>query len=239
MAYPSRCLLAWALLGLCSAAASELPPARWEGVLRLPRRAIPLVLDLARDGDQWRGSITLVGLGLKGAPLAEVRVREGEFSAVLADALVDAQHGPARLQAKLQPDGQLSAEFQQGGNTAAVALRRTGEPLVERAPASTSVARGFEGDWQGEYELLGYPRKVTLKLQNQPGGPARAEFVIVGRRRNEVPVSRLVQQSEFLTLEARSFGLTFEGRLEPSGGELRGVLLQGPLEIPLTLRRPH
>ena len=51
----------------CGAAQS--PEGRWEGLLQIPGREQPLVVDLAQAGSGgWTGSIILSGLGIKGAP---------------------------------------------------------------------------------------------------------------------------------------------------------------------------
>ena len=83
---------------------------------------------------------------------------------------------------------------------------------------------------------LGYPRKVTLKLQNHDSKPASADFVIVGRKVNNLPVDRIIQQDNFITIECTAFGITYEGQLE--NGEVHGTAFQGPIEVALVLRRP-
>src|SRR5262249_40182010 len=115
-------------------------------------------------------------------------------------------------------------------------LEKIGPPEVEEPPRSTPVAKEFEGDWKGDYELLAYPRKVTLTLRNHVPQPASAEFVIVGRKVNNVPVDRITQHGTFITIESSAYALTYEGRLE--NGEIHGTLFQGPVEVPLILRRP-
>lgn len=224
---------------LASAGAAEIPSARWEGVIRIPRRETPLVLDLAKDqAGTWTGSVILTGLGVKGAALTEVAVKDSEFSASLPDVFADAQHGPVKFKAKLQSDGKLSGEFVQAGNAAPFTLEKAGAAQVELPVASTRVASAFEGEWKGEYELLGYPRKVTLKFTNPAGsGAVTTDFVIVGKRHNQVPVTLVVQKGDFLTLEAKAFGIGFEARLQKDSNELRGTFSQGPFELPLVLRR--
>jgi hypothetical protein len=115
-------------------------------------------------------------------------------------------------------------------------LEKIGPPQVEEAPPSTPIAKEFEGDWKGDYELLASPRKVSLKLQNHASQPASADFVIVGRKVNNLPVDRITQQGNFITIESSAYGLAYEGRLE--NGEIHGTLLQGPIEVALILRRP-
>jgi hypothetical protein len=219
--------------------ADENTAGRWEGTVQIPGRQLQLIVDLAAgsDGGGCQGSITIPGLGLKGAPLSDIALNGGDLVFSLKSALADQRIGPAKFNARLVGDGKLAGDFVQAGNTAPFALEKTGPPQVEIPPRSTAIAKEIEGEWKGGYELLGYPRKVTIKLQN--GGPegATAEFVIVGRKENKLPVDRVVQQGEFVTVDSHETGLSFEGRARKD--EIRGTISQGPLEIPVTLRRSN
>ena len=171
---------------------------------------------------------------MKGAPLTEINVQGADVSFGI-QAMTGPGVEPPKIEAHLS-DKKLVGDFLQGGNTARFILEKIGPPQVEEPPRSTPVAKEFEGDWKGDYELFAYPRKVTLKLQNHASQPASADFVIVGRKVNNLPVNRITQQGNFITIESSASGLTYEGRLE--NGEIHGTLLQGPIEVPLVLRRP-
>jgi hypothetical protein len=116
-------------------------------------------------------------------------------------------------------------------------LKQTGPAQVEFPLRSTAIAKEFEGEWHGEYEMLGYSRKVTLKLTNNAAGEGAAELVIVGKRVNNLPVDRVVQEGSLITVLSHETGITFEGKRLAENGEVRGVVSQGPMEAPLTLRR--
>ena len=45
------------------------------------------------------------------------------------------------------------------------------------------------------------------------------------------------KQGEFVTVDSHETGLSFEGRARK--GEIQGTIFQGPLEIPVTLRRSN
>ncbi|HEY2144051.1 MAG TPA: hypothetical protein VGH06_06820 [Candidatus Udaeobacter sp.] len=205
---------------------------KWSGKIQIPGEELVLIVDLAH-GANWTGSATLPGLNLKGAPLTQIDVEGADVSFGI-QALTGPTIEPPKIKARLT-DKKLVGDFIQGGNTARMVLEKAGPPEVEEPLRSTPVAKEFEGEWKGNYELLGYPRKVTLKLQNHAPQPASAEFVIVGRKVNNVPVDRITQHGNFITIESSAFGLTYEGRLE--NGEIRGTVLQGPIEVALTLRR--
>jgi hypothetical protein len=210
---------------------------RWEGTVQIPGRQLTLIVDLAAEssGGGWQGSITIPGLGLKGAPLSDIALNGDNVAFSMKAALADPSAGPAKFSARFVGDGKLAGDFMQAGNTAPFALQKIGPPQVEIPPRSTAIAKEIEGEWKGGYELLGYPRKVTIKLQNRGPEGATAEFVIVGRKENKLPVDRVVQQGEFVTVDSHETGLSFEGRARKD--EIQGTISQGPLEIPVTLRR--
>jgi len=219
--------------------ADENAAGRWEGMVQIPGRQLMLVVDLAAEsgGGGWQGSITIPELGIKGAPLSDIALKGSDIVFSIKGALADQRTGPAKFNAHFTGDGKLAGDFVQAGNTAPFALEKTGPPQVEIPRRSTVIAKEIEGEWKGGYELFGYPRKVTIKLQN--GGPegATAEFVIVGRKENKLPVDRVMQQGEFVTIDSHETGLSFEGRARK--GEIQGTIFQGPLEIPVTLRRSN
>ncbi len=219
--------------------ADENAAGRWEGTVQIPGRQLTLIVDLAAEsgGGGWQGSITIPGLGLKGAPLSDITSSGSDIIFSMKAALADQRIGPAKFNGHFIGDGKLAGDFVQAGNTAPFAVEKTGPPQVEIPPRSTPIAKEIEGEWKGGYELLGYPRKVTIKLQNRGPEGATAEFVIVGRKENKLPVDRVVQQGEFVTVDSHETGLSFEGRARKD--EIQGTIFQGPLEIPVTLRRSN
>jgi hypothetical protein len=220
--------------------ADENAAGRWEGTVKIPSRELVLVVDLAAgsgDSGGWQGSITVPELGIKGAPLTDIGVKSDTVVFSIKSALADQRAGPAKFNGHFVGEGKLTGDFLQAGNSAPFALEKTGPPQVEPPPHSTAIAKEIEGEWKGGYELFGYPRKVTIKLQNHGAEGATAEFVIVGRKENKLPVDHVVQEGEFLTIDSHETGLSFEGRTRK--GEIQGTILQGPLEIPVTLRRSN
>jgi hypothetical protein len=220
--------------------ADENAAGRWEGTVQIPERELVLIVDLAAgsgDSAGWQGSITIPGLGIKGAPLTDIASTGDNVAFAIKNALADQRAGPAKFNAHFVAGGKLAGNFVQAGNSAPFAMEKIGPPQVETPPHSTAIAKEIEGEWKGGYELFGYPRKVTIKLQNRGTDGATADFVIVGRKENKLPVDRVVQEGEFLTVDSHETGLTFEGRAR--NGEIQGTVIQGPLEIPVTLRRTN
>lgn len=227
-------LLASAALGQ----AAESAAGRWEGVAKIPGNELRLVVDLSGEvGKGWTGSIVVPGFGVKGAPLADLHVNGSEIDFAIKGALGNQRVGRAEVKAHLTADGHLAGDFKQGGHSAAFVLAKTGPAQVELPPQSTAVAKELEGEWKGDYEMLGYARHATMKFSNRGAEGAALEFTIVGKKVNNVPVSLVTQDDDFVTVKSEEFGITFEGRFNKASGELKGTLSQGPLEAPLTLRR--
>jgi hypothetical protein len=210
---------------------------RWEGSVKIPERELRAIVDLAQDsGGVWIGSITIPGLDVKGAALNDIIVNGSEVTFAIKSALGAQRVGPAKFKAHAK-DATLTGEFIQAGNTAPFTLEKTGAPQVELPPQSTPIAKDFEGEWKGEYELFGYPRHVTVQLANRATGGATAEFVIVGRKTNNLPVDLVTQEGDLLTIDSHDSGISYEGRFRKDTSEIQGTMTQGPLEIPLVLRR--
>src|SRR5204862_380875 len=221
-------------VAICNAA--ELTPGRWEGVVHIPDRELTVVVDLDREaGGAWLGSITVVGLDIKGAPLSDIVMKA-------ADIVFCTQTAPpprglqATFKGKLDSSGMLSGNFIQAGNTAPFSLKKTGPPNVEAPPHNTPVAKELEGEWKGEYELNGYKREVTLRLANQPEGTT-AEMVVVGKRTTKIPMDSVTQEGDFLTLQSHGMGMNYEGRFGKESQEIKGIFGQGPIEIPVVFHR--
>jgi hypothetical protein len=231
----------FAIILLASAAlsqAAETAAGRWEGVAQIPGHELRLVVDLSDEGGKdWTGSIIVPGFGVKGAPLVDLHVRGGDLDFAIKGALGNERAGRAEIKAHLTADGHLAGDFKQGGHSAPVVLAKTGPAQVELPPKNSAVAKELEGEWKGDYEMLGYARHATMKFSNRGAEGAALEFTIVGKKVNNVPISLVTQDDDFVTVKSEEFGITFEGRFNKAAGELKGTLSQGPMEAALVLKR--
>jgi hypothetical protein len=226
----------FASAALCPAAESA--AGRWEGSAQIPGGELKLVLDLSDEGGKgWIGSIIIPGFGVKGAPLADLKVGGSDLAFTIKGALGNDRVGKAELKAQLTADGHLSGDFKQGGNTAPFVLEKTGPPQVDLPPRSTAVSKELEGEWKGDYEMMGYARHATMKFTNRGADGAAVEFVVVGKKVNNIPVNLVTQDGNFVIVKSDDFGITFEGRFVKEAGEIKGTLSQGAMEAPLLMRR--
>ena len=209
--------------------AEEVISGRWEGMAQIPDYELKMVIDLAGENGVWVGSIIIPWLDVKGAPLTDIAVRPPEVSFAVKGAL------GVRLKLLLDANSRMTGDFEQAGNRALTTLNKTGPPQVERPPRNTAVARELEGEWKGDYEMLGYTRQVSIKFTNRGLEGAAAEFVIVGRKHNNLPVDLVTQEGDLVVVDSHEIGISFEGRLR--NGKLTGAILQGANETPLVLER--
>jgi len=210
--------------------AEDVISGRWEGTARIPDDELTVVVDLAQENGAWVGSMIIPGLGLKGAPLTDIKVQP--------PAVNFAVKGPLGIRLNLRlldANTKLAGNFEQAGNRAPATLQKTGPPQVEYPPRNTPVAKELEGEWKGDYQMLGHTRHVSLKFTNRGADGATAEFVIVGRKHNNLPVDLVTQEGDLITVDSHDIGFSFEGRLR--NGKLTGVIRQGATETPLVLER--
>ena len=207
--------------------AEDVISGRWEGTTHIPDDDLNVIVDLAQDNGAWVGSIIIPGLDVKGVPLTDITVKAPDVSFAVKSTL--------GIQLKLQLDGngKMTGNFEQAGNRALTTLQKSGPPQVERPARSTPVAKELEGEWKGDYQMLGYTRHVSIKFTNHGADGAAAEFVVVGRRTNNLPVDLVTQEGNLLSVDSHEIGLSFEGRLRD--GKLSGAIRQGAIETPLVL----
>jgi hypothetical protein len=201
---------------------------RWEGTAQIPYDELNLIVDLSQENGAWVGSIIIPGLGLKGAPLTDIKIQSQDVSFAVKGAL------GIQLKLRLDANNEMAGNFEQAGNRAPATLQKTGPPQVEYPLRNTPVAKELEGEWKGDYEMLGYTRHVSIKFANHPDG-ATADFVIVGRKHNVLPVDLVTQEGDLVTVDSHEIGFSFEGRLRD--GKLTGTIRQGAIETPLDLAR--
>jgi len=209
--------------------AEDVISGRWEGTARIPDDELNIIVDLAEQNGAWVGSIIIPGLGVKGTPLTDIKVQTPDVTFAVK--------GPLGIQMNLRlldANNKLAGNFEQAGNHAPATLQKTGPPQVEYPPRSTLVAKELEGEWKGDYEMLGYTRRVSIKFANHPDG-ATADFVVVGRKHNVLPVDLVAQEGDLVTVDSLEMGFSFEGRLRD--GKLTGAIRQAAIETPLVLVR--
>src|ERR1044071_2985716 len=107
---------------------------RWEGNARIPDDELTVVVDLAQQNGAWVGSIIIPGLGVKGMPLTDIKVKPPDVNFAV--------QGPLGIKMNLRSleMNKLAGNLEQAGNRAITTLQKTGPPQVEYPPRSTPAA---------------------------------------------------------------------------------------------------
>jgi hypothetical protein len=195
-----RLVLILVLASSVLARGEESAAGRWEGSVQIPGNDLWLIVDFAQDRGVWIGSIIIPRVNVKGAALTDIAFKGSDATFTVKSALGAQRAEPAKFRGHFSGGNKMTGDFVQGGNTAPFTLEKIGPAQVELPQRSTPIAKELEGEWKGEYELFAYPRKVTIKLQNQGAEGATAEFVILGRKENKLPVDLVMQEGSLITI---------------------------------------
>jgi len=229
-----RLILLFVFASALTCRADDKASGRWEGAVQIPDRELEVVVDLAKvENGQWQGSIIIPGLNLPASQLADIAVQDSDASF----GIKTGRGLDATFKGHFNADGTLSGDFTQAGKRASFNLKKVGAPQVQAPLRSTSVTKEIEGEWKGEYQIFGAPRHVTLKLANGTKNSATADFVVVGRKVNNLPVDLVTQEGDLLTIESNQTGIGYEGRFNKDANEIKGTFTQGPIELPLVLHK--
>ena len=112
---------------------------------------------------------------MKGTPLKDIKVQPPDVNFAVKDAL------EIQLNLRLlDANNKLAGIFEQAGNRALVTLQKTGPPQVEYPPRNTPVAKELEGEWKGDYEMLGYPPSSADQVCESPPMARRRSLWLSG-----------------------------------------------------------
>src|SRR5438067_13497159 len=108
--------------------ADENAAGRWQGTVQIPGSPLGVSVDLAAKGDEGgsQGSITIPGLGIKGAPLGDIAVNGDNVAFSMKSALADQRTGPAKFNGRFAGDGKIAGDFVQAVITATFDMANTG-----------------------------------------------------------------------------------------------------------------
>ena len=206
---------------------------------RFREGTLPLVVDLAQDkAGAWIGSIIVPGLGIKGAPLANLVVTGSDVTFDIGSCARRARLRTGALQGASDCGRRDDRRNEPGRQRRAILAQadRVGAGRIAAREARRS--RGDIADkWTGEFELGGYPRHVTITFENHDDAAATAQFVIVGKQTTNLPVDLVIEEGDLLRIESQATQRRVRRALrQGSRRDPRHVEL-GPFELPLMLRR--
>jgi hypothetical protein len=210
-------------------AAPALPSGHWIGAIEAGQK-IDVEVDIGRQGEGWRGTISIPAQGAKGVPLGDITVKGSAVSFALKSV-----PGDPRFTGQLSADGRtLSGTFAQGGGSVPMSMTWKGEAQFAPPTKNKPVSKALLGTWEGTLDVKGTQLRLRLVLANGPDGSTGSLFSL-DQGNVEIPVSSIAEDGAKLTLVIQMISGGYEGELK--GDEIAGTWTQGPASFPLTFKR--
>ena len=211
------------------APAAPPPSGHWVGSIEAGP-GIAVEVDLGRQGDGWRGTISIPSQGTKGIPVADLVVKNTSVEFAIKGA-----PGDPRFKGEIAQDGKtLAGTFSQGGGSVPLTLAWKGEAQFETVRKNPAVSKALLGTWEGTLDIQGKSLRLVLTLANGPDG-ATGTLVSLDQNNFEMPVTTIAEEGSRLKLTISMVSGGFDGEVKDS--EIAGTWTQGPGSLPLTFKR--
>ena len=209
--------------------AASAPAGHWVGTIPAGP-GLDIEVDIARQGEGWRGTISIPAQGAKGMPLDPVTLKDTTVSFAIKGA-----PGDPHFSGDLAKDGKtIAGTFAQGGGSLPLTLTWKGDAQFEKPVKNAALSNAMLGTWEGTLDVNGTTLRLRLVLANGPDG-ATGTLVSLDQNNAEIPVVAITEQGTHLKVTAPMIGGAFEGDLK--GDALIGTWSQGPGTLPLTLKK--
>ncbi len=210
-------------------AAGPSPVGHWVGTLDVGPGLV-MEIDLGRQGDGWRGTMSVPAQLSKGIPLTNVTVKSSTVEFAIKGA-----PGDPGFTGTLSADGKtITGTFSQGGGSIPLVLAWKGEPQFAEAVKNAAVSPGLVGSWEGTLDVKGTMLRLVLTLANGADG-ATGKLVSLDQNNFEMPVAQITEERSRLKLAIPMVSGGYDG--EVKGGEISGTWTQGPLTLPLVFKK--
>lgn len=207
----------------------SVPSGHWEGVVQIPGFELRVVVDLARNNQEWIGSLTAPQLEIKGAQLTGIAIKENQVEFALKRGVL--------FKGQFEPGGVLKGEYLQGGNKAPFLLKRVGDAQVDLPPLSTAVSSDIQGEWKGALQLPSTTINLILKLPNGGTPTAPAGELALIEPGDVIPITLWREDGKSVLAILGDGALTYHGEIRKDVEEIAGSVRLGGAELPVTFRR--
>jgi hypothetical protein len=216
-------------VGLGQTPAAPAPAGHWVGTIPAGP-GLDIEVDIAKQGEGWRGTISIPAQGAKGMPLDPVTLKDATVSFAIKGA-----PGDPHFSGDLAKDGKtIAGTFSQGGGSLPLTLTWKGDAQFEKPVKNAALSNAMLGTWEGALDVNGTILRLRLVLTNGANG-ATGTLTSLDQGNAEIPLSAITSQGAHLKVTAPMIGGGFEGDLK--GDELAGSWTQGQGTLPLTLKK--
>jgi len=108
--------------------------------------------------------------------------------------------------------------------------------LISMMMINTLNAQNGVGDWEGKLEVQGMQLTILFHI-TQDGDKYVSTMDSPDQGANGIPMDKTTIKDSDLTIEAASMGMKFNATITEDGSEIVGTFNQGPMSLPLKLKR--
>jgi len=210
----------------------------WEGAVEVrTNMTLRLVLkvDKAPDGN-YTATLDSIDQGAKDVPIGTITLSNRAVSFFLASM----QGGyEGTLNARVT---EMSGEWQQGGMSFPLTLKRTKNPSTIAAPLSSAayVRRPdspLQGAWKGTINAGGVPLRLVVKISETAPGKFTGTMDSTDQGSRNIPLTTIEFSKPGTRFTIASIGGHYEGTLKDDASEIDGTWTQAGRDFPLLLKR--
>ncbi|MFP5237088.1 MAG: alpha/beta hydrolase family protein [Acidobacteriota bacterium] len=201
----------------------------WQGKLSAGGAELHIILHIhaAPDG-KLSATMDSVDQGAMGIPIDEIKLTGSKLTMT-----VDAVHGTY--------DGTVNADTSAIDGTwsqgAPMALNFTRAVKAEAKPeAKPAAPTDADGTWLGTLDLGGMKLRVMFKITNTTDG-LKGQMQSPDQGSGWMPVTSVTRKDDVITIDMKTVGATFQGKLSADKQSITGTFTQMENEHPLTMKR--
>ena len=208
----------------------------WFGWLETPKQHLRTFLRVERNpsGIETAGSVTSPDQSPSSLPLTQFQIDStgGWQFSIENPATPDRT---AKFTGKASSPTQVDGQFEQNGTKLPLTIHKH-----ERMPTETPKDLGADEVWLGTLDLVVRKMDFRIRVYSKPpfttADKPRVLFDSLTQNANGIPVETEISGDNY-TFEMKSIEAKFTGKLNADGSEIEGRFVQGPLPLPLLMKR--
>lgn len=201
----------------------------WQGKLSAGGAELHIILHIqaAADG-KLSATMDSVDQGAMGIPIDEIKLTGSKLTMT-----VDAVHGT--YEGTVNADASaIDGTWSQG---MPMPLNFTRAAKTEaKAEAKPAAPTDVDGTWLGTLDLGGMKLRVMFKISNTTEG-LKGQMQSPDQGSGWMPVTSVTRKDDVITIEMKTVGASFQGKLSADKQSITGTFTQMDNERPLTVKR--
>ena len=214
----------------------QIPNEFWFGWLETPKQHLRTILRVERSpsGNETTGFIVSPDQIPDSLPLTNFQIdANGGWQFTLENPA--APNRKATYTGKQSSLNQVDGEFEQSGSKLPLTMQK-----FASMPSEAPENLGADEVWLGTLDLIVRKMDFRIRVYSNPpfasGENPRVLFDSLTQNANGIPVEATVV-GESHTFDMKSIEAKFVGKMNAAGTEIEGRFMQGPLPLPLVLKR--